>query len=514
MSKQLPAPVARNKAVIYIRVSTQEQVENLSLETQEERCRELCNRKAWPVIHVFREEGQSAKTTRRDQFQRMLRFCKEPKNGVGHIVVYDLSRFARNMLDQLSTEQELLKDGVRVESVLEPTEDTAVGRWARNMKAVTNQYDNELRSERTIAGMTQAAKLGRFPFKAPLGYLNKGGRRGHNLMPDPNTAPLITKAFELFATGSFSKTEVLKQMNSLGLKTNKDRPLPMQTFQKILTNPLYAGWVCIPKWGLKYEGLFEPLVTQRVFDAVQDVLQGRKAVVKAYNNPEFPLRMFVRCGICGDRITGGFSTSKNKKNKHPYYRCRRSGCSLRNIRRDELEAEFLRLIKRLTPEPKLVDELIAVVLNEWNRRQGDAEAACEVVHQRLAKARDRKNKLIDLRLDGEIDERTYREQDEHLTAEIDAAESKLRETESDVLDLEDVLAFARKIVTSPARLWLESSIDQRQKLQLTFFPDGLTFDREKFGTPASSLFFSLLGGISEDQSLLASPTGFEPVLSP
>ena len=93
-------------------------------------------------------------------------------------------------------------------------------------------------------------------------------------------------------------------------------------------------------------------------------------------------------------------------------------------------------------------------------------------------------------------------------------ESKLRETESDVLDLEDVLAFARKIVTSPARLWLESSIDQRQKLQWTFFPNGLTFDGEEFGTPASSLFFSLLGGISEDRSLLASPTGFEPVLSP
>lgn len=153
---------------------------------------------------------------------------------------------------------------------------------------------------------------------------------------------------------------------------------------------------------MKFEGAFEPLVTQRVFDAVQDMLQGRKAVVKAYdkNNPEFPLRMFLLCGFCGDPITGGFSTSKNKKNKYPYYRCRRSGCSLRNIRRDEHEAEFLRLIKRLTPEPKLVDELILVVLHEWNRRQGDAEAACEAVHIRLAKARDRKNKLVDLRLDG------------------------------------------------------------------------------------------------------------------
>jgi hypothetical protein len=74
--------------------------------------------------------------------------------------------------------------------------------------------------------------------------------------------------------------------------------------------------------------------------------------------------------------------------------------------------------------------------------------------------------------------------------------------------------FADKIITSPARLWLESSLDQRQRLQLTFFPNGLTFNGEEFGTPSSSSFFGMLKSISGEESLLASPTGFEPVLSP
>ena len=87
-------------------------------------------------------------------------------------------------------------------------------------------------------------------------------------------------------------------------------------------------------------------------------------------------------------------------------------------------------------------------------------------------------------------------------------------SESQFLDLEGVLIFAEKIVTGPARLWLESSVDQRQRLQLTFFPSGLAFDGEGFGTPASSSFFSTLSSISGSESLLASPTGFEPVLSP
>ena len=444
----------------------------------------------------------------------MLRFCKNPKNAVGHIVVFDLSRFARNMLDQLGTEKDLLEAGVRVDSVTEPTDDSAVGKWQRNMLAVWNQFDNDRRSERTVAGMTQAAKVGRFPFKAPVGYINVSQHRGHNLIPDPKTAPLISKAFELCATGMYSKAEVLKKVNTLGLTTRQGRPIPIQTFQRLLVNPIYAGWVTIPKWGLRFQGAFEPIVSQHVFDTVQDVLEGRKVVAKAYdhNNPDFPLRLFVRCGKCGAPITGGWSTGKRKK--YAYYRCRQSSCGLSNLGRDDLEAKFIDLLKSLTPASDLVAEFVAAVNREWKRRQGDTEAAYTFIQQRLAKTRERKNRLVDLRLDGEMDQPTYKEQNDRLTVDIEAAELQLRQAESEFLDLEGVLMFAEKIISSPARLWLESSLDHRQRLQQTFFPEGLTFDGQEFGTPSSSSFFSLLSGISGSESHLASPTGFEPVLSP
>jgi len=49
---------------------------------------------------------------------------------------------------------------------------------------------------------------------------------------------------------------------------------------------------------VKFEGSFEPIVRQHIFDTVQDVLLGRKVVAKAYdhNNPGFLLRVFVRLG--------------------------------------------------------------------------------------------------------------------------------------------------------------------------------------------------------------------------
>jgi DNA invertase Pin-like site-specific DNA recombinase len=510
--KQSEAP--RNNAVIYIRVSTKEQVENLSLEMQEDRCRNFCEKNGWNLLRVFREEGESAKTTRRDKLQQMLRYCKDAKNAVGYIVVYDLSRFSRNMLDQLITEKDLAEEGIWLESVMERTDKTPVGRWQRNMLAANNQLDNDRRTERTVAGMAQAATVGRFPFKAPVGYINVSQHRGHNLIPDPKTAPLIRKGFELFATGLQSKAEVLKRLNALGLTTRKGLPMSAQTFHKLLINPIYAGWVAIPKWGMKCQGSFEPIVSQHLFDTVQDVLQGRMVVAKAYdhNNPDFPLRVFVRCGICGEAMTGGWSTGKNKK--YAYYRCRRSKCDLNSIRRDDLESKFIQLLKRLTPAPELVAGFTSTVRGEWMRRQGDAEAAYAAIQQKLTKARQRKDKLVDLRLDGDMDQTTYKQQDERLTKDIEAAQVELRQAESQFLDLEGVLAFAEKIVTSPARLWLESSVDQRQRLQKTFFPEGLTFNGQEFGTPSTSSFFSVLRVISEGESQLASPTGFEPVLSP
>jgi DNA invertase Pin-like site-specific DNA recombinase len=504
----------RINAIIYTRVSTQDQVQNFSLETQETRCRELCQTNGWPVVQVFREEGQSAKTTRRDQFQKMLQFSKNPKNGVGFLVVYDFSRFARNMLDQLLTESDLKQSGVRLESVKEPSEDTAIGRLHRNMLAMWNQFDNDRKSERTVARMMQAAKSGRFPFKAPLGYINVSQHRGHNLIPDAKTAPLVTKAFELAATGLHSKAEILAKVNSLGLRTRKDQPSSAQTLHKLLQNPIYAGWVTIPKWDLKMHGNFEPLVTNQLFDQVQDWLAGRRVTVSAYqrNHPDFPLRVFVRCGNCGEPLTGAWS--RGRKKKYPYYRCRKRGCGFVNIRRETLEAEFIRLLRYLTPSTNLVDEFTKVVKAEWKRRQGDAEQAYAAIQHRLATAKGRKDKLVNLRLDGEMDQRTYQEQAARLDKEVEFAEQQLRATEAEFLDLEGVLSFAGKIVTIPARLWMGSALDQQQKLQQTLFPDGLVFNGERFGTAPSTSFFSLLRGCCEEESHLASPTGFEPVLSP
>src|SRR5258708_30475300 len=53
-------------AVIYVRVSTKEQTENLSLSTQLKACEQYCQRQGFEVLARFREEGESAKTADRN----------------------------------------------------------------------------------------------------------------------------------------------------------------------------------------------------------------------------------------------------------------------------------------------------------------------------------------------------------------------------------------------------------------------------------------------------------------
>lgn len=83
-------------AVIYIRVSTKEQTENLSLPTQLRACEEYCHREGFEIVQRFKEEGESAKTADRTELQRLLAYGRTNKGKVHFVVVFNLTRFARD----------------------------------------------------------------------------------------------------------------------------------------------------------------------------------------------------------------------------------------------------------------------------------------------------------------------------------------------------------------------------------------------------------------------------------
>src|ERR1043165_5643759 len=87
------------RAVLYCRVSDPAQAKNFSLSTQEKACREYCARHGYEVDRVFVDAGESAKSTDREEFLRLISYCRTNKPRVQALVVYSVNRFARNQDD-------------------------------------------------------------------------------------------------------------------------------------------------------------------------------------------------------------------------------------------------------------------------------------------------------------------------------------------------------------------------------------------------------------------------------
>jgi site-specific DNA recombinase len=376
-------------AVIYVRVSTKEQTENLSLPTQLKACQEYCERQGFDVLARFREEGESAKTADRTELQKLLQFCRTNKGKVQFVVVFNLTRFAREKYDHFALRAHLKSLGISLRSATEPIDDTSTGKLMEGVLAAFAQFDNDVRSERTRGGMKAALELGRWTFLAPLGYLNAHRSTGRSLIPDPERAHLVRRAFQDFATGRFTKHEVRKNVNALGLTTRRGKPVPSQTFDAMLRNRAYIAQIDVPEFGISARGDFEPLITERIFFRVQGILDGRYDVTtKQRNDPDFPLRGYVRCETCGKPLTA--SWSKGRSDYYAYYHCR-GRCRAVNISKARLEELFVEELTRLQPTPGFMRLVKERVLYAWRELKADAA-------QRIAEI-ERKQKSIRGKLD-------------------------------------------------------------------------------------------------------------------
>jgi hypothetical protein len=172
------------------------------------------------------------------------------------------------------------------------------------------------------------------------------------------------------------------------------------------------------------------------------------------------------------------------------------------------------LRKQLTPRSEALPLFSAIMRDVWKRKQSDSEALLRTVAQRLSSLAGRKNRLVDALLDGQIDQPTYEEQLDRLKAEAEKTEAELGDAGAEGLSVETILAFIERLARNPADLWVRASLEQKQRLQAVFFPGGLTYLGNTFGTGPTASFFSFLGSLEENKTSLASPTGFEPVLPP
>jgi site-specific DNA recombinase len=458
--------------LIYCRVSTAEQSE--SLPVQEKKCRDSAETQNLNVTLVFTDAGESARTADRPQLQALLTFCRKRKGKVGNVIVADLSRLARNVADQSTLIATLAELGIRLRSVDEQHIDgTASGKFMAGVTGVFNQYFSDSLSERVKYRMHAAVKAGRFVWRAPIGYANSKTGAGSTIRLDAERAPLVRKGFELMASGNYHADDVLRTITALGLRNTRGAMLPRQTWHAALRNPLYAGWV--KSGDLIERGVHPPIVTQQLFDAVQQVLTGRSKTTRTRQvlNPEFPLRQFIRCSKCNKGLTAGIV-----KKKFRYYWCYQKGCRSVFVPAEELEQAFVGWLAQYEPTTEYLALLPSIAKEVWAKRKERAKQDSRALTIRLQEQKYLNSQAIKAKLKGGLAEEDFADLKQNINEEITRIEAAITALESERSTMEELIAQTQRELIDLPSAWKKAGLSERRELCSMLFPQGLVWGHE------------------------------------
>jgi DNA invertase Pin-like site-specific DNA recombinase len=470
-------------AVIYTRVSTDEQAKTgQSLESQQKACSEFARRAGYEVVEVFREEGASAKSTDRKVLLQMLNYCGNKKNGIEALIVWKVDRFARKAEDHHMLKAYLNKVGVRLLSVTEPIEDSSTGRLMESVLAGFAQFDNDVRTERTVNGLRARAEQGGWTTYAPLGYKNSRDSLGRpTLTPDPETAPLVGKIFERYATGFYTQEEMRDYSEVLGLRARKSGGrVVTQTIANMLRNPAYMGYRTKP--GDKSElirALHQPLISKELFERAQDILGGRFKSVRESKEGNWPLRAgFMKCAECHTPVTG--SSPKGRTKYYPKYSCPSCRASAIgkpvSVDRATVHAQFEGLLSAIKPKEGHAKLFKAIVLRRWNDEYREASQDKIRVENDLAKLQAKRQKVMDLFIDSKLSEADKDDQIKRVDAERVSLRARLSELQEDADDKEVIIDVAIDFMSNVSKYWAQAPIELQRRFQSLVFPDGIEYE--------------------------------------
>ena len=502
------------KCVIYVRVSSEDQVKGISLESQEAACRDNAKRQGWEVAQVFTERGVSAKTANRPEFIRMVKQAAQAHRGITRCIVYSVSRFARKVIDHLQFRRELKAAGIILASVTETFDDSPQGEAMEQMMAVMAQLDNGQRAATTVRVMSYLQAQGYWLHQAPLGY--KTARRENRpiLVEDPETGPLVRAAFEAVAAGRLLPIGVRDYLTGLGLRGARGRGLTLWSVHRMLQNPVYAGWI-ETTWtnGATIKAAFDGLVSEEVFDRVQLILGGRvkTAAPRSATDHDFPLRSFLACATCGTPMTGSYSTGRG--GRYPYYECR-VRCDCQRIKKADMESAFIALLDSITlKNERLLAAFREMVMGKLTARRAELLIDQERLKGQIKRVQQKLDRLLDAMLDGTITREDHKTKATQLRLDLASARTAMTELDLEDVDIEGAMDMAGALLSNLSAYWLRLNTTKRVRFQSLLFPDGLAWSHsEGLRTVGSGCIFDALLRKQFEEISLASPTRFELVL--
>ena len=508
------------KGIIYVRVSSNEQVQGTSLDNQERACLEYAEKNNIEVVKIYIEKGESATAANRTEFLKALEYCRIHSKEVESFIVWKIDRFARNTTDHFAVRAKLTQYGVTLQSVTEPITNDPSGKLMETLLAGYAEFENDIRKQRCIGGMQGRLREGIWCWSPPIGYTNsmkmKDRKKTLPDVPDEERFYLIQKGLKLYKAGNHTITALAQESSKWGLKTRTGRPMRKQLWDTILTNKFYAG-ILVDPWSLEeQQGQHKPMITLEDFNHIQMIkknLSNNATASRLSTNPDFPLRRFVLCE-CHHLYTASWSTGRSKK--YASYHCHGKQCVHfgHTVAKDTLEDEFYKLLQKVAPQTKFLKLFERIVIETYKNQHTLVKQEKDHYERNLSKLEARKKELMEMRISREISKEDYKDLKDALDNQITSLHISRNEAQIEEFDMEIAIAHTTKLIGDVANQWKLMSPIQKQKLQKLVLPQGITYQKSTgtFGTAILSPVFKLNETFTAMPSELVAGVGIEPTI--
>lgn len=393
-----------SKYVIYCRKSSERKEKQVaSISDQISECTSFASTHQLNIISVITEERSAFKPNNRPKFNSLIELIKSGE--VEGIITWKPDRLARNP-EEGGKIMQMLQDN-KLKEIKTPYGDSYIPSSDHLVLLIhfgmANQYSRNL-SDNVKRGTKYKIARGEYPTHAPLGYENHGDSGKRNIKPIEFDARILKEIFTLASNSNYSLSKLCKYAKEQGLKHRSGKYIGKSSMQRILTNPVYYG--CF-KWnGELYQGNYEPILPKRLFDTAQVALADRnKPKQTKHNNP---YNGILKCGYCGCGIT---TTVKNKTYKRTkrtvtyiYHHCskRRGDCGLQSFSTEKLEKFLYDNLAYISIDEEVWRLGLELVKKKHEDLTSLNSERRKMLLNEYSAGEDRLNKLINLRLNGEL----------------------------------------------------------------------------------------------------------------
>lgn len=499
------------KVAIYCRVSTTEQAEEgYSIDEQNIKIREYCEREGHEIYNLYEDRGISGKNiTNRPGIKQLLQDATENKFDL--VIVWKLNRISRKLLDILNIVELLNKHNIAFRSLTENFEtETPSGKLQLNIMGAIGEFERETIAENVKMGLLARAKEGRWNGGVVLGYdlveLNNEGKKRKNtvLKINEKEANTVRRIFELYSQGHGYKA-VVNRINKEGHKTKRNGEFAVSTVKEILQNPVYIGKIRYnvrQDWSKKRrnninanpilsDGIHEPIIDVETWNKVQVILKERSKKHNKVYDCEFPLTGILKCPVCGAGMTINRSTAKRKdgtRRINEYYSCgnwKNKGtavCNSNSIRVEVADEYVLNKIMDLINDESILRKVVDNINNNKSTKLKPILQQLEQINKEIEKLMDKKSKNIELFEDGILDKSELSTRVKAINDDIEKLKYREQELKQDLQLAEgDPIPFeiVNEVMQRFKEVFFEMSTSQQRKQLIHLLVSKITINKER-----------------------------------